>query len=109
MKRPKYHFLTIKETPTGKSVYPLPGQTFGRSPVNELIRIKATGGAPFLTKLRTRLPAGTVLFTTTLTRTDTGYTVKDAYPLKGNDLVLYHDAREEYEKYTEKQAPACLS
>lgn len=107
MKRPKYHFLTIRETPTGKSVFPLPGQTFGRKSVNENILVKASGNATFLSRLRKENPAGTILVTTTLKETRTGYTVKDAFLLEANDFVLYQDAQDEYSRYL--QAPASLS
>ena len=97
--RPKYHFLTVTERKTGKSIVTLPGQTFGRNPVPDGYLVKDAKGLTQVTNQRKKARPGDVFFTTTLEKKSGFCTVKDIYPLKGNANVLFSDAEDRYEKY----------
>lgn len=100
MKRPKYHFFRATQTPYGKSLLSLPGQTFGQIPVTAGILVKDARGSRAVENARRRATPGDILFTTTLKRNGLSLTASDMHLLDKEQDVFLADAREAYESLT---------
>lgn len=104
MKRPKYHFLVTVQNGNGKSIVTLPGQTFGQTPVPEMILVKDEKGSHAVSLARRKSGEGELFFTTTLRRRPSGVLLAaDIHPLCNNEDIMYSDVMEEYQKYEKRQ------
>ena len=101
-KRPKYHFLVLKDDPrTGRMLLTLPGQTFGLNPVPPG---RIVGDAPkrtVLARARKKGSDGDVYFTETLRLRGIQLEALDAQRLDGELDLMHSDAPELYKLYLE--------
>lgn len=98
-KRPKYHFLTVVTTKTGKRIVAMPGQTFGQKAVTPGVLVKDVKGGTIVANVRKTAKEGDVFFTTTLKQADGCLVVQDIYRLDDQENIFAVEAREYYEKY----------
>lgn len=104
MKRPKYHFLRCGQNGRGKSIFTLPGQTFGQIPVPSGILVKDVRGNSAVARARKTASIGDIFFTTTLKHERYKLTVKDIHALDRQVDAVFSDVFDLYEKYKEKQS-----
>lgn len=102
MKRPKFHFLTVIQNGSGRSLVPLPGQTFGRTGVMSGVLVKDVKGKTIVARARKSCAVGDILYTTTLGFTTNSYIARDLYRLDDTSNIFIAEAREQYEKLTQK-------
>ena len=98
MKKPKYHFLAIKETSYGKTLVVLAGQTFGLTDIQADTLVKDAKGHTFVSSARRKGNPGDIFFTTTL-RNGAGFVVAaDIHPLaEASTNIMFNDAKEAYD------------
>lgn len=99
--RPKYHFLTVVSSGTGRHVVSLPYQTFGSKDVPWGILVKDRKGKTIVTKARRKTSEGDILFTTTLRQAGGCLIADDIHLLKESDNVFHADVMDCYKKYME--------
>jgi len=92
----RYHFLTVADNGSGRSIVTLPGQRLGQSDVKAGIIVKDKKGTTLLQRMKKSVPNGTVLFTTTLVNKTSYYEAGDIYTLDGVDNVLLTDVYDAY-------------
>jgi len=98
-KRPKYHFLIARKSPSGGGILTLPGQTFGLKPVMAGITVKDLKGWTVIANARRKAKDGEVFFTTTLSQSTHTMVATNIFPLEGCDDILYQDVHEQYQQY----------
>lgn len=105
-KKYKYHFLTVTETAYGRSVVVLPGQKAGCSEIHPGVAVRDARGTTALTRMKKKVPAGTVLFTTTLKNKTSYYEASDIYILDEVQDVTMSNVHDEYDKLYGTEGPA---
>lgn len=102
MSKQKYHFLTIGEHSTGRSLFALPGQFLGKRALPTEIIVKDIGNGTALKRAKRKAETGTVFFTTSLRDCYGCLKAKDIHPLHEHNNILYYDVMDEYEKLVNK-------